>query len=170
MYNGYLFPISFNRHEHRIPLFLNVQRLLVSNKLRTELLNTNYRVVLMVSRRLLAAEVWVRSQASPYGFCDLQSDTGTGFSLLPPMSHNHLHLRHHHHHQHVSVMQLGHLLTRSGLTYPEVSSEVCHDSFCQLGNSVSLSWVVRQQQQSSSPSRGIPCSYKRGNGDRVTAV
>jgi len=33
-------------------------------------------------------------------------------------------------------------LTRSGLTYLEVSSEVCHDSFCQLGNSVSLSLVV----------------------------
>jgi len=42
----------------------------------------------------------------------------------------------------MSVMQLGHLLTRSGLTYLEVSSEICHDSFCQLGNSVSLSWVV----------------------------
>ena len=39
-------------------------------------------------------------------------------------------------------MELGHLLTRSGLTYLEVSSEVCHDSFCQLGNSVSLSSVV----------------------------
>jgi len=46
------------------------------------------------------------------------------------------------HHHHMSVMELGHLLTRSGLTYLEVSSEVCHDSFCQLGNSVSLSWVV----------------------------
>ena len=46
------------------------------------------------------------------------------------------------HHQHISVMELGHLLTRSGLTYLEVSSEVFHDSFCQLGNSVSLSWVV----------------------------
>ena len=32
----------------------------------------------------------------------------------------------------MSVMQLGHLLTRSGLTYLEVSSEVFHDSFCQL--------------------------------------
>jgi len=32
-------------------------------------------------------------------------------------------------------------LTRSGLTYPEVSSKVCHDSFCQLENSVSLPWV-----------------------------
>ena len=34
-----------------------------------------------------------------------------------------------HHHYHVSVMELGHLLTRSGLTYPEVSSKVCHDFF-----------------------------------------
>ena len=32
------------------------------------------------------------------------------------------------------VMELGHLLTRSGLTYPEVSSNVYHDSFCQLGS------------------------------------
>ena len=39
-------------------------------------------------------------------------------------------------------MELGHLLTRSGLTCPEVSSKVCHDSFCQLGNSVSLLWVI----------------------------
>ena len=49
---------------------------------------------------------------------------------------------HHHHRHHTSVMGLGHLLTRSGLTYPEVSSKVCHDSFCQLGNSVSLPWVI----------------------------
>ena len=48
----------------------------------------------------------------------------------------------HHHHHHISVMELGHLLTRSGLTYPEVSSKVCHDTFCQLGNSVSLPWVI----------------------------
>jgi hypothetical protein len=39
-------------------------------------------------------------------------------------------------------MELGHLLTRSGLTCPEVSSKVCHESFCQSGCSVSLSWVV----------------------------
>ena len=37
---------------------------------------------------------------------------------------------------------VGHLLTRSGLTYPEVSSKVCHGSFCQLGNSVSLPWEM----------------------------
>ena len=48
----------------------------------------------------------------------------------------------HHHHHHISVMELGHLLTHSSLTYPEVSSKVCHDSFCQLENSVSLPWVI----------------------------
>jgi hypothetical protein len=46
------------------------------------------------------------------------------------------------HHHHISVMQLGHLLTRSGLTYPEGSSKVYHDSFCQLDSSVSLPWVI----------------------------
>jgi hypothetical protein len=51
-------------------------------------------------------------------------------------------LVHHHHHHHISAMELGHLLTRSGLTYPEVSSKVCHDSFCQMENSVSLPWVI----------------------------
>ena len=45
-------------------------------------------------------------------------------------------------HHIVSVMQLGHLLTRSDLTYPDVSSKVCHDSFCQSRNSVSLPWVI----------------------------
>jgi len=42
----------------------------------------------------------------------------------------------------ISVIEMGHLLTHSCLTYPEVSSKVCHDSFCQLGNSVSLPWVI----------------------------
>ena len=42
----------------------------------------------------------------------------------------------------ISVMQLGHLLTRSGLTYPEVSSKVYLDSFCQLDSSISLPWVI----------------------------
>ena len=39
-------------------------------------------------------------------------------------------------------MQLGHLLTRSGLTYTEVSPKVYHDSFCQSDSSVSLPWVI----------------------------
>jgi len=62
------------------------------------------------------------------------------YSLSELLSVGYNFYRHHHHH--VSVMELGHLLTRSGLTYPEVSSKVCHDSFCQLGNSVSLPWVI----------------------------
>jgi len=49
---------------------------------------------------------------------------------------------HHHHHHHISVMELGHLLTHSGHTYPEVSSKVYHDSFWQLGSSVSLPRVI----------------------------
>ena len=49
---------------------------------------------------------------------------------------------HHHHYHHMSVMELGHMLTRSGLTYPEVSSKVYHNSFCQLGSSVPLPWVI----------------------------
>jgi hypothetical protein len=46
------------------------------------------------------------------------------------------------HHHDISVMELGHLLTRSGLTCPEASSKVCHDSFCQSGSNVSLRWVI----------------------------
>ena len=48
-------------------------------------------------------------------------------------------LHHHHHHHHrISVMQL----TRSSLTYPEVSSKVYHYSFCQSDSSVSLHWDI----------------------------
>jgi hypothetical protein len=50
---------------------------------------------------------------------------------------NVLNVVHHHHHHHQSFMELGHLLTRSGLTHPEVSLTVYHDFFCQLGNIVS---------------------------------
>ena len=42
----------------------------------------------------------------------------------------------------ISVMEMGHLLTHSVLTYAEVSSKVYHDCFCQLGSSVSLPWVI----------------------------
>ena len=92
-----------------------------------------------------------------------------------------------HHHHHISFMELSHLLTHSGLTYPEVSSKVYHDSFCQFGSSISLPWVIYFEafiyvlyvmcntiacptQQSSSPSRGIPCSHKWGNDAQVTPV
>ena len=63
---------------------------------------------------------------------------------------------HHHHHHHISVMELGHLLTRSGLTYPEVSSRVYHDSFCQLGNSASFFFLRR-----SGPTRALASSFTR---------
>jgi hypothetical protein len=59
-------------------------------------------------------------------------ESASMYTVLSSMCH------HHHHHHHISVMELGDLLTRSGLTYPEVSSKVCHDSFCQFGNSVLL--------------------------------
>jgi len=39
-------------------------------------------------------------------------------------------------------MELGHLLTRFVLTYPEVSSKVYQHSFCHLGSSISLPWVI----------------------------
>ena len=39
----------------------------------------------------------------------------------------------HHHHHHISVMELGHLLIRSGLTYPELSSKIYHDSLLPVG-------------------------------------
>ena len=62
--------------------------------------------------------------------CSLQ------FSQQPAFIPHHYHHHHHqHHHHHISVTQLGHLLTRSGLTYQEVSSKVCHNSFCHLRNS-----------------------------------
>jgi len=49
---------------------------------------------------------------------------------------------HQDYHHHISFMELGHLLTRSGLTYPQVSSKVHHDSFSQLGNSISLPLLI----------------------------
>jgi len=54
----------------------------------------------------------------------------------------HTHTRGQNNNNNISVIQLGHLLARSDHTYPEVSSKVCHDSFCQLDSSVSLPWVI----------------------------
>jgi len=48
----------------------------------------------------------------------------------------HLGNQRHRNHHHICFIELGHLLTRSGLTYPEVSSKVYHDSFCQVGSSI----------------------------------
>jgi len=67
-----------------------------------------------------------------------QASIAVGSITFGIVNHHH----HHHHHHHTSFMELGHLLTRSGLTYPEVSLKVYHDSFCQLGSSISLPWVI----------------------------
>jgi hypothetical protein len=56
--------------------------------------------------------------------------------------HNH----HHHHHHHIFVVELGHLLARSGLTCPEASLKVCLGSFCQSGSSVSLPLVIYYEE------------------------
>jgi hypothetical protein len=49
---------------------------------------------------------------------------------------DHHHHHRHHHHDHVAIKQLGHLLTRSGLTRPQVSSLVFLGSICLLGRSI----------------------------------
>ena len=51
-------------------------------------------------------------------------------------------LKNENHYHRVSFMELDHLLTRSCLTYPEVSSKFYHDSFCQSDSSDSLPWVI----------------------------
>jgi len=60
------------------------------------------------------------------------------------MHNNHCHWATFHLHLNILyiIVELGHLLNCSGLTYPEVSSKVYHDSFCQLGSSISLPWVI----------------------------
>ena len=82
----------------------------------------------------------IQSCISNRNFCipipkENQIQLQNSFYTTTPFTHHH----HHHHNHHISVMELCHLLTRSGLTYPEVSSKVYHDSFCQLGSSVYLS-------------------------------
>jgi len=54
-------------------------------------------------------------------------------------------------------MEYGHLLTRSGLTYPEVSSNVYHDSFCQLDSSISLPWVINFEAFYLHSASSFPC-------------
>jgi len=75
-----------------------------------------------------------------YSWKEIQGNTKVSLSSTKVLRAHYLILVHHHHH--MFVMELGHLLTRSGLTYPEVSSKVYHDSFCQLGSSISLPWVI----------------------------
>jgi len=67
----------------------------------------------------------------------------------------------HYHQYHLYFMELGHLLTHCGLTYPDVSSKVYHDSFCQLRSSVSLLWVIY------SPSSSLSSHIFHGVGPLV---
>jgi hypothetical protein len=46
------------------------------------------------------------------------------------------------HHDHVAIKELGHSLTRSSLTRPEVSSEVFLGSFSLMGCSLLSVWVI----------------------------
>ena len=79
------------------------------------------------------------SHWSLYEFTAYANVTLKGYSKIK--LHRYI-LHHHHHHHHISVMELGHLFTRSGFTYPEVSSKVYHDSLCQQGSSISLPWLI----------------------------
>ena len=73
-----------------------------------------------------------------------------------------------HRHLHLTVMELALLMTSSDCTYTEVSSAVFPGSFCILV--LMRNTVASPTHQSSSPSRAIPCSHKRDNDERVTAV
>jgi hypothetical protein len=54
---------------------------------------------------------------------------------------HHHHHHHHHHYHHVAVKELGHLLTLSGLTHPEVPSVVFRSSFLLSSVVVLSMWV-----------------------------
>jgi hypothetical protein len=67
---------------------------------------------------------------------------------------HHHYYYHHHHHHHISVMELGHLLTRSGLTYPEISSKVC---------------LAGPEAKGSSPTTGLTLLWARNpSGEALT--
>lgn len=74
----------------------------------------------------------------------------------------------HHHYCHPVIMDLALLVTHSDRTHPEVSSAVSPGSFCILV--LMRNAVASPTRQSSSPSRAIPCSHKRGNDARGIAV
>jgi hypothetical protein len=65
-------------------------------------------------------------------------------------------LLHHHHHHHIAMQELGHFLTHSGLTHPEVSSLAFLGSFCLLGRSFSQSTPVQGLKVATLP-LDLPC-------------
>jgi hypothetical protein len=61
------------------------------------------------------------------------------------------------HHHHIAMKELGHLLTHSGLTHPEVSSLAFLGSFCLLGRSFSQSTPVQRLN----PTTGLTLLWDR---------
>ena len=83
----------------------------------------------------LVGFIWKRQHTYlPLLLCTTYTYRGTGYFIFVTEYVG----IHHHHHHHIYFMELGHLLTLSGLTNPEVY----RDSFCQLGSSISLPWLV----------------------------
>ena len=80
----------------------------------------------------------------------------------------HRNYNHFNHHHNLVIVQLTLLVTHSDRTHPEVSLAVCPVSFCIL--LLMRNTVASPTHHSSSHSRAIPCSHKRDNDDRLTAV
>ena len=113
-------------------------------QVKTNSLNTGSGI-LVTSCNGNTDEVWKKDSLPLYNVCARTVHLSRAIllseiSLLCQFSRWHVH-----HHHHISVMELGHLLTRSGLTCPEVSSKVWHNSSCQLGNRISLPWVIHYE-------------------------
>ena len=95
-----------------------------------------------ISNQLCVSSPRVLRSACPLTLFHVPEERNSQYSLhfgIPGMwqnliAHNTRQPIRNHHHHHMSFLELGHLLTRSGLTYPEVSSKVYHNSFCQLGS------------------------------------
>ena len=100
----------------------------LKNLLVTELSKSSFTFAVQRIERTLDATA---STHSSYDLMEIYEECAvSGFTSLRKVLH------------HISFMESGHVLTLPGLTYPEVSSKVYHDFFCQLGGSISLPWVI----------------------------
>jgi hypothetical protein len=78
----------------------------------------------------------VQSGKTASGSCS--ASQGSSEPVAPRIYYYH----HHNHHHHVPIKELGHVLARSGLTHPEVSSAVFFGSFCLLECSILSLWAI----------------------------
>jgi hypothetical protein len=62
--------------------------------------------------------MWLSLSGNSYQLPSIRTQTGLQ-RWSEPLGQEKITCFYHHHHDHISVMELGHLLTRSGLTYPE---------------------------------------------------